>query len=181
MDQHRMTAARNAIAAVSVRSVTKKFNEVTALNDVSIDIRGGEFFSLLGPSGCGKTTLLRIIGGFETPTSCEVLIDGRNVIGDPPYARTTNMIFQNLALFPHLSVFENVAFGLRLRRCAPEELLRRVHEALALVRLEGFGGRSIDQLSGGQRQRVAMARALINDPLVLLLDEPLGSLDLQLR
>jgi spermidine/putrescine transport system ATP-binding protein len=161
--------------------VTKQFDGVTALHNVSIDIARGEFFSLLGPSGCGKTTLLRIIGGFEEPTSGEVLIGGRNVVGEPPYARTTNMIFQNLALFPHLSVFENIAFGLRLRRCAKEEVSRRVSEALALVRLEGYGNRSIDQLSGGQRQRVAMARALINDPLVLLLDEPLGALDLQLR
>jgi spermidine/putrescine transport system ATP-binding protein len=176
-----MTAAGAAVAAVSVRSVTKLFDTVRALDDVSLDIERGEFFSLLGPSGCGKTTLLRIIGGFETPTSGEILIAGRNVVGDPPYVRTTNMIFQNLALFPHLSVFENIAFGLRLRRCGGEEVNRRVDEALALVRLKGFGGRSIDALSGGQRQRVAMARALINDPLVLLLDEPLGSLDLQLR
>jgi spermidine/putrescine transport system ATP-binding protein len=172
---------KSAEAAVAVRSVTKHFDSVVALKNVSIDIVRGEFFSLLGPSGCGKTTLLRMIGGFEEPTSGEIFIGGRNVVGDPPYARTTNMIFQNLALFPHLSVSENIAFGLRLRRSPNDEITRRVEEALALVRLEGYGGRSIDQLSGGQRQRVAMARALINDPLVLLLDEPLGALDLQLR
>jgi spermidine/putrescine transport system ATP-binding protein len=179
--QPRAKAAGGSVVAVTVRSVTKQFDAVTALKNVSIDIARGKFFSLLGPSGCGKTTLLRMIGGFEEPTSGEILIDGRNVAGDPPYARTTNMIFQNLALFPHLSVFENIAFGLRLRRCANDEVSRRVNDALALVRLEGYGGRSIDQLSGGQQQRVAMARALINDPLVLLLDEPLGALDLQLR
>lgn len=170
-----------AVAAVTIRSVTKQFDTVTALKAVSLEISRGEFFSLLGPSGCGKTTLLRMIGGFEEPTSGDILIDGRNVIGVPPYARTTNMIFQNLALFPHLSVFENIAFGLRLRRATNDEVVRRVKDALALVRLDGYGGRSIDQLSGGQRQRVAVARALINDPLVLLLDEPLGALDLQLR
>ena len=181
MDQPHAKVADATVAAVAVRSVTKRFDTVTALKNVSIDIARGEFFSLLGPSGCGKTTLLRMIGGFEEPTSGDILIDGRNVVGDPPYARTTNMIFQNLALFPHLSVFENIAFGLRIRRHKNDEVDRRVNGALALVRLEGYGGRSIDQLSGGQRQRVAMARALINDPLVLLLDEPLGSLDLRLR
>ncbi len=181
MDQAPTKIADPSVAAVTIRGVSKQFDAVQALKNVSFQIRQGEFFSLLGPSGCGKTTLLRMIGGFETPTSGEILIGGRNVAGDPPYARTTNMIFQNLALFPHLSVFENIAFGLRLRKRANEEVKRRVEQALALVRLEGFGNRDIDQLSGGQRQRVAMARALINDPLVLLLDEPLGALDLQLR
>jgi ABC-type Fe3+/spermidine/putrescine transport system ATPase subunit len=170
-----------ATPAVAVRAVTKQFDTVTALANVTLEIERGEFFSLLGPSGCGKTTLLRMIGGFDQPTSGNILIDGESVVGVPPYSRITNMIFQNLALFPHLSVKENIAFGLRLRRTPNDEVERRVEAALALVRLTGYGGRAIDQMSGGQRQRVAMARALINNPLVLLLDEPLASLDLQLR
>ena len=168
-------------AAVEIRSVSKVFGSVVALDGVSVSIRRGEFFSLLGPSGCGKTTLLRIIGGFEDLSSGMVLIDGNDCGFTPPYARSTNMIFQHLALFPHMNVFENLAFGLRRKRVNKARIVERVTAALALVRLEGYDRRMIDQLSGGQKQRVAMARALVNDPSVLLLDEPLGALDLQLR
>jgi len=167
--------------AVEIRDVSKWFGEVTALENVSLEIRRGEFFSLLGPSGCGKTTLLRMIGGFETPSEGQILIDGIDTFGAPPYARSTNMIFQHLALFPHMNVLDNVAFGLKMKRLNADVIVPKVHQALELVRLEGYGERKIDQLSGGQKQRVAMARALINDPSVLLLDEPLGALDLQLR
>ena len=168
--------------AVSVRNVSKTFDTTPVLKNVSLDIRRGEFFSLLGPSGCGKTTLLRSIGGFETPTEGMIQIDDKDVSGIPPYARPTNMIFQQLALFPHLDVFENVAFGLRVQKKTPKDQIEgKVKGALALVRLEGYERRMPSQLSGGQRQRVAMARALVNEPSVLLLDEPLGALDLQLR
>jgi spermidine/putrescine transport system ATP-binding protein len=167
--------------AVEIRDVSKWFGEVTALDNVSFEIGRGEFFSLLGPSGCGKTTLLRMIGGFETPSEGQILIDGVDTLGAPPYARSTNMIFQHLALFPHMSVHDNVAFGLKMKRLDDDVIEQKVHQTLELVRLEGYGARKIDQLSGGQKQRVAMARALINDPSVLLLDEPLGALDLQLR
>ena len=167
--------------AVGVRSISKHFGHVVALDDVSLEIRRGEFFSLLGPSGCGKTTLLRLIGGFESADSGDIVIDGKSVAGLPPYRRTTNMIFQHLALFPHMNVFENVAFGLRMKGMGQAEVENRIRNALDLVQLEGFEDRGIEQLSGGQQQRVAMARALVNDPSVLLLDEPLGALDLQLR
>jgi len=167
--------------AVEIRAVSKRFGATTVLDRVSIDIRRGEFLSLLGPSGCGKTTLLRIIAGFEQATAGEVLIEGRDVSGVPAYARSTNMIFQHLALFPHMTVAQNIAFGLRMKKTAPDLVRRRVAEALGLVQLEGYESRLPDQLSGGQKQRVAMARALVNDPAVLRLDEPLGALDLQLR
>ena len=167
--------------AVSIRGITKRFGEVAALDAANLDITRGEFFSLLGPSGCGKTTLLRIIGGFEAPTSGELLIGGRDALGDPPHRRRTNMIFQHGALFPHLSVARNVAFGLEMKRLPKAEIARKVEEALNLVRLGGYGDRGVDQMSGGQRQRVALARALVNEPEVLLLDEPLSALDLQLR
>ncbi len=170
-----------APVSVSVRHLHKAFDTTAVLKDVSLDIRRGEFFSLLGPSGCGKTTLLRSIGGFETPTSGEIHIDGKTMEGIPPFARPTNMIFQQLALFPHLNVFENVAFGLRVQKCPKDQIAPKVMKALALVRLEGLDKRMPQQLSGGQQQRVAMARALVNAPSVLLLDEPLGALDLQLR
>ncbi len=177
--EQRGTAADGV--AVSIRHVGKRFGSVAALDDVSLDIRRGEFFSLLGPSGCGKTTLLRSIGGFEAPTEGDILIEGRSVLHLAPYERPTNMIFQHLALFPHLGVRENVGFGLRMKGADRAVSAQRVEETLRLVRLEGYGERRVDQLSGGQRQRVAMARALVNDPAVLLLDEPLGALDLQLR
>ena len=171
----------NSEIAVSIRSVLKTFGEVTALNHVSLDIKRGEFFSLLGPSGCGKTTLLRIIGGFEEPDDGEILIGGRNAAADPPYKRRTNMIFQHLALFPHLTVAQNIAFGLEMKKVPRPQIDSKVASILKLVRLDDYGRRKIDELSGGQRQRVAIARALVNDPEVLLLDEPLGALDLQLR
>ncbi|HZP75051.1 MAG TPA: ABC transporter ATP-binding protein [Pseudolabrys sp.] len=167
--------------SVSVRNLCKTFDTNQVLKDVSLDIRRGEFFSLLGPSGCGKTTLLRSIGGFEMPSSGEIHIDGKDMQAIPPYGRPTNMIFQQLALFPHLTVFENVAFGLRVQNYPKDKIAAKVTAALALVRLDGFAKRMPQQLSGGQQQRVAMARALVNEPSVLLLDEPLGALDLQLR
>ncbi len=174
-------AAAQPEISVSVRRLTKQFDETLALDAVDLDVTRGEFFSLLGPSGCGKTTLLRIIGGFEEPTAGEVLIAGRDVLGDPPYRRRTNMIFQHLALFPHMSVAENVAFGLEMKKTEPGKIAAKVGAMLGLVRLQGFENRRIDELSGGQKQRVAIARALVNEPEVLLLDEPLGALDLQLR
>ena len=172
-----------ADAAVGVIGVSKTYgrSSTPALNDVSLTIKRGEFFSLLGPSGCGKTTLLRIIGGFEQASEGRVLIDSVDVGDAAPYARSTNMIFQHLALFPHMTVFENIAFGLRRKKVADIEIKERVTGALALVQLDGYGQRMTDQLSGGQRQRVAMARAMVNEPSVLLLDEPLAALDLQLR
>jgi spermidine/putrescine transport system ATP-binding protein len=176
-----MAVTSSRRAAVEARRVTKRFGEVLALEDVSLEIAEGDFFALLGPSGCGKTTLLRIMGGFENPSSGDLIIGGKSVLGQPPYLRPTNMIFQHLALFPHMNVFENIAFGLKMRREDPERIRAKVKDVLALVRLTGFETRPIDQLSGGQKQRVAMARALVNGPSVLLLDEPLGALDLQLR
>jgi spermidine/putrescine ABC transporter ATP-binding subunit len=167
--------------AVSLRDVSRSFSDVVALHAVSLDVRNGEFFSLLGPSGCGKTTLLRIIAGFVPPSTGEIHIGGRNVTQEPPNWRRTNMVFQDGALFPHLTVAKNVAFGLEMKRTPAAEIDRRVAEALELVRLTGYGHRRITQLSGGQRQRVAVARALVNEPDVLLLDEPLSALDLQLR
>ena len=167
--------------SVEVQGVSKSFGSVIALNSVSLNIFKGEFFSLLGPSGCGKTTLLRMIGGFEIPDDGSILIEGSDTSGLPPYERSTNMIFQHLALFPHMNVWDNVAFGLKMKGIEADIIGEKVKKALQLVRLEDYGSRKIDQLSGGQRQRVAMSRALINDPTVLLLDEPLGALDLQLR
>jgi len=176
-----MNSTLNIQAAVEISKVTKKFGDVLALDDVSLSIESGEFFSLLGPSGCGKTTLLRMIGGFEVPTMGIIKIDGTNTFGVPPYSRNTNMIFQHLALFPHMDVNENVSFGLQMKGVDTQQIEKKVTQALELVRLQDLGARKINQLSGGQKQRVAMARALVNDPSVLLLDEPLGALDLQLR
>jgi spermidine/putrescine transport system ATP-binding protein len=166
---------------VRLERVTKRFGEVVAVDDLSLDIAEGEFFSLLGPSGCGKTTTLRMIGGFEDPTMGTVYLGGRDVTDLPPYRRDVNTVFQSYALFPHLNVFENVAFGLRRRKVPKDEIATRVREAMRLVDLEGFEERRPAQMSGGQQQRVALARALVNRPKVLLLDEPLGALDLKLR
>lgn len=168
-------------ASVRVSSVTKRFGAFVAVDGVSIEIADGEFFSLLGPSGCGKTTLLRLIGGFESADQGSILVKGQDVSSVPIHRRQTKMIFQHLALFPHLTVFENLAFGLRARQVDQATIKRRVSENLGLMRLDGMEQRAVDQLSGGQRQRVAIARALINDPEVLLLDEPFGALDLKLR
>ncbi len=171
--------------AISVRGVSKRFasgaDVVYALDDVSIDIQPNEFFTLLGPSGCGKTTLLRLIAGFEEPTAGDILLDDRSLIGLPPFRRPVNTVFQSYALFPHLTVGQNVAFGLEMQRVDPVARTRRVREMLALVRLEAYEQRRPAQLSGGQQQRVALARALANRPQVLLLDEPLSALDLKLR
>jgi spermidine/putrescine transport system ATP-binding protein len=166
---------------VQLEELEKRFNEVVAVDGIDLDIPSGEFFSLLGPSGCGKTTTLRMIGGFERPDDGRILLDGRDMAQTPPHKRPVNTVFQNYALFPHLSVAENVGFGLRLQHAGRDEARRRVSEALTLVRLEGFEERRPTQLSGGQQQRVALARALVLNPSVLLLDEPLGSLDAKLR
>jgi spermidine/putrescine ABC transporter ATP-binding subunit len=166
---------------IQVQGISKHFGPVKAVDGVSFDIRRGEFFSLLGPSGCGKTTLLRILAGFELPTSGELLIDGQPMSTVPPNARPTNMVFQNYAIFPHLNVRENIAYGLRKRKLGKAETARIVEHALELIKMPGYGDRRPDQLSGGQRQRVALARALVCQPKVLLLDEPLGALDKKLR
>jgi spermidine/putrescine transport system ATP-binding protein len=166
---------------VRLERVTKAFNEVKAVDDLDLDIARGEFFSMLGPSGCGKTTTLRMIGGFEDPTAGTVFLGEQDVTGLPPYKRDINTVFQSYALFPHLDVFENVAFGLRRKKVEKSQVKTRVLEALRLVDLPGFETRKPSQLSGGQQQRVALARALVNHPKVLLLDEPLGALDLKLR
>jgi spermidine/putrescine transport system ATP-binding protein/putrescine transport system ATP-binding protein len=168
-------------AYIRIANVTKRFAGVTAVDDANLDIRRGEFFSLLGPSGCGKTTLLRMIAGFDFPSEGAILVDGHDITDLPPNKRPSNMVFQSYAIFPHLNVFDNIAYGLRKARLPREELNRRVEEALAMIKLTGFGKRRGDQLSGGQRQRVALARALIMRPKVLLLDEPLGALDKRLR
>jgi putrescine transport system ATP-binding protein len=161
--------------------VTKRFGAVTAIDDLSLSIYEREFFALLGPSGCGKTTLMRLLAGFETPTAGRVLLRGEDLAGVPPYRRPVNLMFQSYALFPHMSVFDNVAFGLRQERTPREEIVARVDEMLNLVNLTGLERRKPDQLSGGQRQRVALARSLAKRPKVLLLDEPLAALDKQLR
>jgi putative spermidine/putrescine transport system ATP-binding protein len=171
---------QNSIA-VSFRAVSRHYGAVKAVDDVSFDILDGEFFAMLGPSGSGKTTCLRLIAGFEQPTSGVVAIHGRDMHGVPPYDRDVNTVFQDYALFPHMSVLENVAYGLMIRKVAAAERAKRAEEMLAMVKLAGFGVRKPSQLSGGQRQRVALARALVNRPSVLLLDEPLGALDLKLR
>jgi spermidine/putrescine transport system ATP-binding protein len=169
------------VADVRLVEVTKRFDDVTAVDRLSLEIEHGSFFALLGPSGCGKTTTLRMIGGFEQPTEGQIYLGDTEVSGLPSYKRDVNTVFQSYALFPHLSVFENVAFGLRRRGVRGQTLTGQVNEILRLVGLEGMGKRKPRQLSGGQQQRVAVARALVNKPKVLLLDEPLGALDLKLR
>jgi spermidine/putrescine transport system ATP-binding protein len=166
---------------IRLTDLSKHFRDVRAVDRVSLDIRSGEFFSMLGPSGCGKTTTLRMIGGFELPTAGRIELRGRDVTTDPPDKRPVNMVFQNYALFPHLDVHENIAFGLRRKGVERSDTRRRVGEALDLVHLGGYDRRKPNQLSGGQQQRVALARALVNRPNVLLLDEPLGALDQKLR
>ncbi|MDQ4094709.1 MAG: ABC transporter ATP-binding protein [Actinomycetota bacterium] len=166
---------------VRLENLTKSFKDVVAVDDISLTIEEGEFFSLLGPSGCGKTTTLRMIGGFEEPTSGNVYLGDNEVSGLPPYKRNVNTVFQSYALFPHLTVEENIAYGLKRKKVDKVEIKSRVEEMLKLVDLEGYGNRRSTQLSGGQQQRVALARALVNRPAVLLLDEPLGALDLKLR
>ncbi|HVU34019.1 MAG TPA: ABC transporter ATP-binding protein [Opitutaceae bacterium] len=168
-------------ATVELRGVTKHFGPVAAVDDVTLVVRPGEFVTLLGPSGCGKTTLLRLIAGFETPDAGEVRLDGEDVTRLPPYRRNVNQVFQSYALFPHLTVRENIGFGLRMQRLPPAQAKARIEEAVALVSLGGLEDRRPHQLSGGQRQRVALARALAPRPAVLLLDEPLSALDAQLR
>jgi spermidine/putrescine transport system ATP-binding protein len=175
----------DGLAAIELVGVEKEFtaggHDVRAVEHVDLRIAEGEFFSLLGPSGCGKTTTLRMVAGFEEPTSGQILLHGRDMVGVPPFRRDVNMVFQQYALFPHMDVFENVAFGLRRKKVDKDEIKRRVAETLALVELEGREKRKPRQLSGGQQQRVALARALVNRPRALLLDEPLGALDLKLR
>jgi len=166
---------------ISIRNLSKHFGNVRAVDEVSVDIRRGEFFALLGPSGCGKTTLLRLLAGFEVPTGGEIFIDGQSVASIPPHERPVNMVFQSFAIFPHLTVAQNIAFGLRKDKLPKQQKDKMVDEALEMIAMPGYGSRRANELSGGQLQRVALARALIKKPKVLLLDEPLGSLDKKLR
>jgi spermidine/putrescine transport system ATP-binding protein len=166
---------------IDIRNIYKEFETTEALRNINMYVRKNEFLTLLGPSGCGKTTLLRILAGFITPTRGEILFEGRSLIDVPPYKRRINTVFQRYALFPHLNVYENIAFGLKIKNCEKAIIKKRVTEMLKLVGLAGFEKRYSDSLSGGQQQRVAIARALVNEPDVLLLDEPLGALDLKFR
>ena len=166
---------------IQLQNISKSFDGEKILNNINLYIRDKEFITLLGPSGCGKTTMLRLIAGFETPDEGTILFEGKVINDVPPYQRSVNTVFQKYALFPHLNVFENIAFGLRLKKLPEEEIRKQVKEMLALVNLKGFERRNVERLSGGQQQRVAIARALINRPKVLLLDEPLAALDLKLR
>ncbi len=166
---------------VDLKNISKEYNDVKVLEDINLYIKENEFLTLLGPSGCGKTTTLRIIGGFEKPSTGQVIFEGKDITNVPPYERQINTVFQRYALFPHLDVFDNIAFGLKIKKISKDEIKTRVKDMLRLVNLQGFENRSIDSLSGGQQQRIAIARALVNEPRVLLLDEPLGALDLKLR
>jgi len=171
----------NKDVLIRLNGISKAFDGETVLDNMSLEIHDKEFITLLGPSGCGKTTTLRIIGGFETPDSGDVYFDGQRINDVPPYKRQVNTVFQRYALFPNLNVFDNIAFGLRLRKCPDAEIKTKVKDMLAMVNLRGFERRRVSTLSGGQQQRVAIARALVNQPKVLLLDEPLSALDLKLR
>ena len=166
---------------IEIQGVSKVYGDNTVLDNLSLNIRKNEFLTLLGPSGCGKTTTLKIIAGFETADSGKVVFDGNDISDLPPYKRQLNTVFQKYALFPHMNIYENIAFGLKIKKVPKEEIDKKVREMLKMVALEGFEKRSVESLSGGQQQRVAIARALVNEPQVLLLDEPLGALDLKLR
>ncbi len=166
---------------IDLTNISMQYGDVTVLEDINLYIEENEFLTLLGPSGCGKTTTLRIIGGFENPTNGRVIFEGQDITDIPPYKRQINTVFQKYALFPHLDVYDNIAFGLKIKKLSKKDIKDKVSEMLRLVNLQGFEKRSIDSLSGGQQQRVAIARALVNEPKVLLLDEPLGALDLKLR
>lgn len=172
---------KNTPVIIDLQNISVSFDEQKILNNISLQIHDGEFVTLLGPSGCGKTTTLRIIAGFLNPDEGDVIFEGKNINGVPAYKRQVNTIFQRYALFPHLNVYENIAFGLRLKKMKEKDIQSKVKEMLELVNLKGFGSRNINSLSGGQQQRVAIARALAVDPRVVLLDEPLGALDLKLR
>ena len=166
---------------IHLQNISKEYDGATVLSDINLYILKNEFLTLLGPSGCGKTTTLRLIGGFEYPTTGRVIYEGKDITDVPPYKRRVNTVFQKYALFPHLNVRDNIAFGLKIKKMSRGEIDRRVDKMLSLVNLAGYGKRSVDSLSGGQQQRIAIARALVNEPDVLLLDEPLGALDLKLR
>ena len=166
---------------IEIQDVSKVYGDNTVLDNLSLNIRKNEFLTLLGPSGCGKTTTLKIIAGFETADSGKIIFNGSDISNIPPYKRQLNTVFQKYALFPHMNIYENIAFGLKIKKLPKDEIDKKVREMLKMVSLEGFEKRSVDSLSGGQQQRVAIARALVNEPKVLLLDEPLGALDLKLR